>query len=188
MRSGYYRLMNFDLSNHFEEDMLLLEKFKPNKPLSAVYYNAEKSTYFLKRFLVEATDKKTYFIGEEKGSILVAVSSDWLPVLLIRFDEKLNKKPLDDEEVKVSEFIDIMGFRAKGKRLSNYAIKRVELLEPLPFEEPEIELPAEEPDVEEVLLEEEADSTPWPEETDNFPKAEKPSGDDPDDIQMTLEF
>lgn len=188
MRSGYYRLMNFDLSNHFEEDMLLLEKFKPNKPLSAVYYNAEKSTYFLKRFLVEATDKKTDFIGEEKGSILVAVSSDWLPVLLIRFDEKLNKKPLDDEEVNVSEFIDIMGFRAKGKRLSNYAIKRVELLEPLPFEEPEIELPAEEPDVEEVLLEEEADSTPWSEETDNFPKAEKPSGDDPDDIQMTLEF
>ena len=190
MRSGSFRLMNFDLSNHFEEDMLLIEKFKPNKPLSAVYYNAEKSTYFLKRFLVEATDKKTDFIGEEKGSILVAVSADWLPMLLVRFDEKLNKKPLENEQVNVSEFVDIMGFRAKGKRLSNYAIKRVDLLEPLPFEEPEIELPEDEiiEIEEEEVVEEETSAEPWPEETDSFPKSEKPQGDDPDAIQMTLEF
>jgi len=196
MRSGHFKLMNFDLSNHFEEDMLLIEKLKPNKPLSAVYYNAEKSTYFLKRFLVEVTDKKTDFIGEEKGSILVAVSSDWLPVLLIRFDEKLNKKPLDNEEVNVSEFIDIMGFRAKGKRMSNYAIKRVELLEPLPYDEPEVELIPEEPEQEEIQEyieqdnqeEEITEITIWPGTTDDFPKTVKPSGEDPDSIQMTLEF
>ena len=208
MRSGHYRIMNFDLSNHFEEDMLLIEKFKPNKPLSAIYYNGEKSTYFLKRFLVELTDKKTDFIGEEKGSMLVTVSADWLPVLLIRFDEKLNKKPVDDEQVNVSAFVDLMGFKAKGKRLSNYAIKRVELLEPLPFEEPEVEILPEEPDAEDELqedigdelqeefrdelqeepVEEETGSLPLTGETDHSPRTEKHSGDDPDAQQMTLEF
>ncbi len=216
MRSGHYRIMNFDLSNHFEEDMLLIEKFKPNKPLSAVYYNGEKSTYFLKRFLVELTDKKTDFIGEEKGSMLVAVSADWLPVLLIRFDEKLNKKPVDDEQVNVSAFVDLMGFKAKGKRLSNWAIKRVELLEPLPFEEPEVEILPEESEAEDKLQEDlreelqedlrdelqkelldepqeepEEDETlnlPLTGETDHSPRTEKHPGDDPDTQQMTLEF
>lgn len=216
MRSGHYRIMNFDLSNHFEEDMLLIEKFKPNKPLSAVYYNGEKSTYFLKRFLLELTDKKTDFIGEEKGSILVVVSADWLPVLHIRFDEKLNKKPVDDEQVNVSAFIDIMGFKAKGKRLSNWAIKRVELLEPLPFEEPEVEILSEEIDTEDELQEdlrdelqqdlreeiqedngdekqeepeeEENESRPLTGEADNSTRTEKHPGDDPDAQQMTLEF
>ena len=193
MRSGHYRLMNFDLSNHFEEDMLLIEKLNPNKPLSAVYYNAEKSTYFIKRYLVDLTHKKTDFIGEENGSILVAVSSDWLPVLLIKFDEKLNNKPIDNEEVNVSEFIDVKGYRAKGKRLSNYAIKRVELLEPLPFEDPEIEKLLAVSDVEDSgtndeLEEEESAIKPWPEKADGVPITENSSGNDTDDIQMTLEF
>ena len=187
MRSGHYRIMNFDLSNHFEEDMLLIEKFKPDKPLSAVYYNAEKSTYFLKRFLVEVTDKKTDFIGEESGSILVAVSSDWLPVLLIRFDEKLNKIPMDNEEVNVSDFADIKGFRAKGKRLSNFAIKRVEMLQPLHFEEPEIELLPDERNEEYVLQEESAGSVPTA-EIEGIIRTGKPSPDDSDAVQMTLEF
>lgn len=188
MRSGHYRIMNFDLSNHFEEDMLLIEKFMPDKPLSAVYYNAEKSTYFLKRFLIEITDKKNDFIGEGSGSIFVAVSSDWLPLLLVKFDEKLNNMQLDNEEVNVSEFADIKGYRAKGKRLSNYAIKRIEMLEPLPFEEPEIELPPDEPVEGEFLEEEEAGSSVSPGATDSSTKTEKPSADDSDARQMTLEF
>lgn len=188
MRSGHYRIMNFDLSNHFEEDMFLIEKFMPDKPLSAVYYNAEKSTYFLKRFMIEITDKKTDFIGEGSGSIFVAVSSDWLPLLLVKFDEKLNNMQLDNEEVNVSEFADIKGYRAKGKRLSNYAIKRIEMLEPLPFEEPEIELPPDEPIEGEVLEEEEAGSSISPGATDSSTKTEKPSADDSDARQMTLEF
>lgn len=188
MRSGHYRIMNFDLSNHFEEDMLLIEKFMPDKPLSAVYYNAEKSTYFLKRFLIEITDKKNDFIGEGSGSIFVAVSSDWLPLLLVKFDEKLNNMQLDNEEVNVSEFADIKGYRAKGKRLSNYAIKRIEMLEPLPFEEPEIELPPDEPIEGEFLEEEEAGSAVSLGATDSSTKTEKPSADDSDAFQMTLEF
>jgi topoisomerase IV subunit A len=196
MASGHYKLMNFDLSNHFDEDMLHIEKFNPRKAVSAVYYHGEKSTYYLKRFFIELTDKKTDFIGDVAGSILVKVTTDYLPVLLIRFDEKLNKKTIENEEINVSEFIDVKSYRAKGKRLSNYAIKRVELLEPLPYEEPEVELEIEEAEQEEIqenIIEDKkeevvAEKTLWPDSNDDFPKTDKPSGDDSDAIQMTLEF
>jgi len=197
MASGHYKLMNFDLSNHFDEDMLLIEKFNPRKAISAVYYHGEKSTYYLKRFYVELTDKKTDFIGDVAGSILVKVTTDYLPILLIRFDEKLNKKSLDDEEVNMAEFIDVKSYRAKGKRLSNYAIKRVELLDPLPYDEPEIELIIDESEQEDSQdnfeddnrEEEVSENTPWPETTDDFLKTDKSSsGNDSDAIQMTLEF
>jgi topoisomerase IV subunit A len=195
MASGHYKLMNFDLSNHFDEDMLLIEKFNPRKAVSAVYYHGEKSTYYLKRFFVEMTDKKTDFIGDAAGSILVKVTTDYLPVLMIRFDEKLNKKPIDNEEINVQEFIDVKSYRAKGKRLSNYAIKSVALLDPLPYEEPEVELEIEiieeanqDENFEENLEEEIAGKTEWPEPMDDFPKTDKSSGDDSDAIQMTLEF
>jgi topoisomerase IV subunit A len=196
MASGHYKLMNFDLSNHFDEDMLMIEKFNPRKAISAVYYHGEKSTYYLKRFYVETTDKKTDFVGDVSGSILVKVTTDYLPMLRIRFDEKLNKKPVEDEDVNVAEFIDVKSYRAKGKRLSNYAIKRVELIESLPYEEPEVELNIDETlpeDVEEDINEESIEQetggkTPWPETSEDFPKSDKLTGDDSDAIQMTLEF
>jgi topoisomerase-4 subunit A len=196
MRSGHYKLTNFDLSNHFDEDMLLIEKFNPRKAISVVYYHGEKSTYYLKRFFAEMTDKKTDFIGDAAGSILVNVTTDYLPMLLVRFDEKLNKKPLENEEVNVQEFIDVKSYRAKGKRLSNYAIKRVELLESLPYDEPEVELIIDESELEDIqenILqdspeEEVAGTIPWVEITDDVPKTDKTSGDDSDAIQMTLEF
>jgi len=196
MASGHYKLMNFDLSNHFDEDMQHIEKFNPNKAISAVYYHGEKSTYYLKRFFPEPSDKKTDFIGDVAGSILVKITTDYLPMLRIRFDEKLNKKPLEDEDVNVAEFIDVKSYRAKGKRLSNYAIKKVELLDPLPYEEPELiidePLQGETDDLTEPDSQEEDDAdgtTPWPDTTDDFPKTDKPSpGDDIDAIQMTLEF
>ncbi|NTW25230.1 MAG: DNA gyrase/topoisomerase IV subunit A, partial [Lentimicrobium sp.] len=73
MQSGQYRLYNFDISNHFDEDLLIIEKFNEKKPVSVVYYNAEKEFYYLKRFQVEQTDKKTDFIGEETASKLIQV-------------------------------------------------------------------------------------------------------------------
>ncbi|MFZ4706986.1 MAG: DNA gyrase/topoisomerase IV subunit A [Bacteroidales bacterium] len=195
MASGHYKLMNFDLSNHFDEDMLLIEKFNPLKAVSVVYYHGEKSTYYLKRFFVEVTDKKTDFVGDVAGSILVRVTTDYLPLLLIRFDEKLNKKPMEDEEVNVQEFIDVKSYRAKGKRLSNYAIKHVDLLEPLPYDEPEVELVVEEQEqedpqesIEQDNREEVSEETQLSETADDFPKTDKSSGDDNDAIQMTLEF
>ncbi|MCS5662675.1 MAG: DNA gyrase/topoisomerase IV subunit A, partial [Flavobacteriales bacterium] len=67
-QSGEYQLLGFDLSTHFPEDMVVLEKFDPKKPVSAIYWDGSKSKYYVKRFLVEASDKKVSFISDSEGS------------------------------------------------------------------------------------------------------------------------
>ncbi|HOI87012.1 MAG TPA: DNA gyrase/topoisomerase IV subunit A [Lentimicrobium sp.] len=136
MQSGSYKLYNFDLTNHFDEDLLIIEKLNVNKPLTAVYFNGEKQYYYLKRFQVEISDKKVDFLGEEESSKLVAASTDWLPRFQVIFDDKLNGKVIDDEEINAAEFIDVKSYRAKGKRLTTNAIKKIGILDPIPYTPP----------------------------------------------------
>ncbi|MDY0101381.1 MAG: DNA gyrase/topoisomerase IV subunit A [Lentimicrobium sp.] len=145
MQSGNYRLFNYDLANHFDEDLLIIEKFNEAKPVTAVYFNGDKNFYYLKRFQVEVTDKKTDFVGEESDSKLILVSTDWLPRVLVLFDEKLNNRTIDDEEIIVSDFIESKSHKAKGKRITTLAVKKIKLLDSLPYtppEEPVEEAPA----------------------------------------------
>ncbi|MHC1775560.1 MAG: DNA gyrase/topoisomerase IV subunit A [Lentimicrobium sp.] len=178
MQSGHYRLYNFDISNHFDEDLLIIEKFNEKKPVSVVYYHAEKEFYYLKRFQVEVTDKKTDFIGEEPDSKLIQVSTDWLPRFLIVFDEKINNRAIDDEEVEASAFIDVKSHKAKGKRLTTYAVRKIKMLDPLPYQ-------PEEEEAEEVV--EEITETP-PEKPVELPSHDHKPPIDDDAVQMTLEF
>ncbi|MCO5265297.1 MAG: DNA gyrase/topoisomerase IV subunit A [Lentimicrobium sp.] len=179
MQSGQYRLYNFDIANHFDEDMLIIEKFNESKPVSAVYYNGEKEFYYLKRFQVEITDKKTDFIGEEPDSKLIEVSTDWLPRFVIVFDDKINNKVLDDEEVIASEFIDVKSPKAKGKRLTTYAVKKIKQLEPLPYTPPESE------QTEELSEEQKEQIT---EHTVELPPRDHKLPPDDDAVQMSIEF
>jgi topoisomerase-4 subunit A len=132
--SGHYRLTNFDLGTHFDEDLLHIEKFNPKKPIKAVYFDGEIQRYYLKRFMIEETDKKTLFIDEHPESYLLTTSTDWRPVLELEFDKKANKRDLPEETVDCVEFIAEKSHKAKGKRLSNHIIKFVNWLEPLPYE------------------------------------------------------
>ncbi len=146
MKSGNYRLRTYDLSNHFDEDMIRIEKFNPKKIISVVYYDADVEKTYLKRFQIETNgngDKKVDFIGENPASELIDISMDYLPQLEVVFDPKANKKEVDKETIDVNEFIGVKSYKAKGKRLSNLIIKGINWLEPLPYEEPEEE-PAEE--------------------------------------------
>ena len=134
-QSGHYRLYGFDLSNHFDEDLILIEKFNPRKPITAVYWDQENKQFNIKRFLPEPSDKKVIFIGEAEGSRLEIVSSDMFPVLeLIYMEGKINGE-LPKEVINAHEFIDVKGFKAKGNRLTNRKVKEINLLEPLPAEE-----------------------------------------------------
>lgn len=178
MKSGDYRLHNYDPGTHFDEDLLIIEKFVESKPVTAIYYNGEKQFYYLKRFMLEVTDRKTDFIGEEPDTKLILVSTDWLPRILVMFDEKLNNRALDDEEIEAAEFIDSKSHRAKGKRITTHVVKKIKLLEPLPYEPPE------EPEEEEM-----------PEEVKSKPKLvelpaekRKKHPDDDDKVQMTIDF
>jgi topoisomerase-4 subunit A len=128
-QSGHYRLINFDLSNHFDEDMILIEKFTPEKPVAAVYFDAEKKEYYVKRFLVEVTDKKTLFISEFEGSRLEMATTCLQPQIEIKFQKKKNNE-IPDQQLDLKEFIGVKGLKAKGNRLTTNPVKEINNISP----------------------------------------------------------
>jgi topoisomerase-4 subunit A len=128
-QSGHYRLINFDLTNHFDEDMILIEKFHPEKPLSVVYLDGEKKEYYVKRFLIEITDKKTLFISEAEGSRLELATTLKTPIIEIKHQKKKNNE-IPDQQVDLNEFIGIKGLKAKGNRLTTNPIKEINNISP----------------------------------------------------------
>ncbi len=137
-KSGKYRLSSYDLMNHFEDDVMLVEKFRPAKIFSAVYYDADLEYYYVKRFTIEPSDKLTSFIGENEQSRLLKLTEVEYPRLEVSFGGR--HKNRENEIIEVAEFIGVKSYKARGKRLSNYEVKVVTELEPLIVEreEPEI--------------------------------------------------
>ncbi len=139
MDSGEFKLSGYDLSTHFEDNMIEVIKFNPDTIISAVYFDGDQKKYYIKRFQLPentTTNKLFNFIGEEKGSKLITYSFDYLP----RLQFEIKKKGSDETEVEVvplADFISVKSFRAKGKRLSNYDLKKLKLIEPLPYTPPE---------------------------------------------------
>jgi len=125
-----------DLSTHFEPDMIVLEKWIPEKPISAIYYDGEKERYFVKRFLVENENKEEIFISEHNKSQLEIVCTDYRPVAEIVF-AKTKGIPKDNITVDLESFIAIKGIKALGNQLTTDKIKQINLLEPLPYNKPE---------------------------------------------------
>ncbi len=154
-QSGHYRLLNFDLNTHFDEELIHIEKFKPKKPITAIYYDGEVQRFYIKRFMIEETDKKTLFIDEHPDSYLLTISADWRPVLELEFDKKSNKRDIPDETVDCAEFIGEKSHKAKGKRLSNHIVKAVKWLEPIPYQDDSEEETADETSGEELVLDSE---------------------------------
>jgi topoisomerase-4 subunit A len=133
-QSGEFRISGFGLSTRFDEDLILMEKWNPKKPLSAVYLDGDKKQYYIKRFLVEGADKKTLFITEHDNSILETLSTDWKPQFQINFS-KVKGKEKKSEIINVEDFISIKGIKALGNKLTNHKVKSIDILEPLPYEE-----------------------------------------------------
>ncbi|MFV0218484.1 DNA gyrase/topoisomerase IV subunit A [Empedobacter falsenii] len=143
-KKGEAKLVSFDLSNRFDEDLEIIEKWKPAKPISCVYYDAEKDRYFVKRFLLEDTfSPQPFYTLEDSKSSIKVVSTDYLPVIELIFPKVkgLEKEP---EVINLEEFITIKGIKAQGNQLTTYKLKQINVLEPLPFEEPEEEEESEE--------------------------------------------
>jgi len=102
-QTGKAKAVKPDLAMHFEDDMIVLEKWKPNKPISAIYYDGEKERYFVKRFLIETTDKEEEFISDHPKSQLEIVATDYRPVAEVQF----SKRSLENEQVNFDEFIAV---------------------------------------------------------------------------------
>jgi topoisomerase-4 subunit A len=139
-QTGKLKVIIPELSTHFDEDMIVLEKWKPKKPISAIYYDGEKERYFLKRFLVETENKEESFITDHPNSQLEIVSTDYRPVAQLIF-AKVKGVQKDDLHIDVEDFIAVKGFKALGNQLTADKIKQVNLLDPLPYEEPVEEIP-----------------------------------------------
>ncbi len=135
--SAFYRHYNFDLATHFEEDMIVIEKFEPRKIMTVVFWDAAQKYVYIKRFHFDMSERKLRFIGNHQDSKMLAYSLDYRPVLQVKFDEKANGKPIDNLKLKTEDFIGLKSFKAKGKRLSTNAIKSIKFLTPLPYELPE---------------------------------------------------
>jgi topoisomerase-4 subunit A len=131
MQSGHYRLIGFDLSTHFDDDLIVIEKYDPDRIVSAAYFDAAQGFAYLKRFQIEETDKKTSFIGDEPASKLMAISLDDFPIIELVFDAKKNERVIENQEINVAEFIAVKSFKAKGKRLTTHLLKTLSILEPL---------------------------------------------------------
>ena len=144
-QSGKIKAVIPDLQMHFEDDMIVLEKWKPNKPIAVLYYDGEKERYYIKRFLIETEDKEEVFISDHSKSQLEIIVVDYRPMAEVVF----SKRSLENKEVNFEEFIAIKGIKAQGNQLTADKIKQVNLLASLPYEEPE------EPEVEEVEVVEE---------------------------------
>jgi len=151
MQSGHYKLIGFDLSTHFDDDLIVIEKYDPDRIVSVAYFDAGQGFAYLKRFQIEETDKKTSFIGDEPGSRLMAISLEDFPIIELIFDAKKNEKVIENQEINATDFIAVKSFKAKGKRLTTHHLKTLNLLEPL-IAEGEDEIEDENSNEEEDLL------------------------------------
>ena len=135
-QTGIIKTIMPDISSHFNDDMVVLEKWIPNKPISAVYFDGAKEKYFIKRFLVENENKEEVFITSHKSSRLEIISTDWRPVIDITYAKERGKERRPNKIISIEEFINIKGISAQGNQLSKYKVNQIDLSESLPYEAP----------------------------------------------------
>ncbi|WP_420601299.1 DNA gyrase/topoisomerase IV subunit A [Flagellimonas sp.] len=142
-QKGKVKTIPPDLLTRFNDDMIVLEKWNPKKPISVVHYEGEKERYYIKRFLIENPGKEELVISEHPKSHLELVSTDWRPVIEIEFPKPRGKDAKPNQQVDIENFISVKGIRAVGNQLTSEKVKNINVLEPLPFEEPKEPVPEE---------------------------------------------
>jgi topoisomerase-4 subunit A len=145
-QSGNLKTIIPDVSTHFSEDMIILEKWMPSKPISVVYFDGAKEKYFVKRFLVENENKEEVFISPHAKSRLEIVSTDWRPVVDITFSKERGKERKPNQSIDIEQFIAVKGINALGNQLSKLKVNQIDLLPSLPYDPPK-EIHADEVDV-----------------------------------------
>lgn len=179
-QGGLIKTIRPELTVHFDSDMIVLEKWVPNKPISAVHYDGNKEHYYVKRFMIDNPNKEELFVSDHSKSRLEIVATDFRPMAEVIF----SKKTLEKELINFEEFIAIKGIKAIGNQLTKEKIKQINLLDSLPYEEPEV-------NTVEVIEEEEIPNNISKEnKSENTTSSKNDSNndkdDDDDDAQITL--
>lgn len=128
-KSGTYQLLGVDLYVHFDNDVMRVEKFDPEKVFTAVYFDKDVEYYYMKRFTFDETDKEQSFIGENPDSKLILLTDEKYPRIEVKFSGKHKSRP--NETIDAEEFIGVKGFKAKGKRVTTYEVGNIREVEPL---------------------------------------------------------
>lgn len=134
-KDGTVKTVIPELSLHFDNHILVMEKWMPEKPITAVYYDGEKERCFVKRFVVENENKEEIVITEHPKSSLLFVSTDWRPMIEVIFTKERGKESKEPITVNLEEFIALKGIKALGNQLTTDRVKTVNALESLPYEE-----------------------------------------------------
>ena len=150
MQSANYRIMGFDLANHFDDDLFELRKFRRDQVITVLYRSPDGYPY-LKRFVPEPTDRKTPFLDDD-GSQLISVALDFFPRLEVVYNPESGKK-IPSEIIDVEDFIGVKSHKARGKRVTTFAVDQFNWLQPVK-EDPElpevddsvVDTPTDEPD------------------------------------------
>ena len=136
LQNGVLKTVKPDVNMHFPENMVSLEKWIPEKPISAIYFNGAKDRYFIKRFTAGSQNTDQKFIPDGSKVQLEMISTEWKPVIEITFSK--SGKNIRDNEIKhIEEIISVKGIKAIGNQLSSYKIKNIDQLEPLEYTPPE---------------------------------------------------
>ncbi|MBU2996176.1 DNA gyrase/topoisomerase IV subunit A [Cellulophaga baltica] len=139
-QKGYVKTFSPELSAHFDQDMIVLEKWNPKKPISAIYYDGEKEKYYIKRFLIENENREDLFISEHPKTVLELVSTDWRPVVELEFVKPRGKDVKPNQEVDIEDFISVKGIKALGNQLTSDKVKNINNLESLEYIDPDEEI------------------------------------------------
>lgn len=189
MQNGDFKLTGYDLSTHFDDDMIILRKHDPDEVISIIYREGETGKHYLKRFTIEDEtpgSKRIASIGEHPQSNLIQLLFDEQPMIRLSFFPTDKGKEIEDEIIEVTSFVGVKSYKAKGKRLSTYEVSELAILEPLAqledASDDDEELPA--------IVDEEIPAVE-PMKSENLPEAEAsikqtPKPENP--LQMELEF
>jgi topoisomerase-4 subunit A len=140
LKNGDYYLSNFDENNHYEENILRIEKYEADKIWTAILYDADNQGYpYLKRFQMDATKRKQNWLSDNPTSQLILLTDTVYPRIQLTYGGADAFR--GSEEIDAEQFIAVKGYKAKGKRLTTYALESVEELEPTRFPEPPAEAP-----------------------------------------------
>ena len=149
-KEGLVKTIIPELSLHFDNNILIMEKWVPEKPISVIYYDGEKERVFVKRFVVENENREELVITEHPKSQLLFVSADWRPMAEVVFTKEKGKEK-ENLTVNLEEFISVKGIKALGNQLTTDKVKTINTLESLPYEEPQEEETVEDLGDEEIV-------------------------------------
>lgn len=136
---GEAKLVSFDLGNRFDDEYIVLEKWRPNQPITCIYYDGEKEIYFIKRFLLENnTNPQTFMPSEHPKSFIerIIVSNGSTAEIVFAKDKG---KERDPETINIDDFIAVKGIKAIGNQFTKFKVKNINITIPEPEEEePEV--------------------------------------------------